>query len=196
MAKKDTFDKMYDLYNAIIDIDKIINDNNIKDQNGECKLERVLFCVKDISMKDYSLDHSNAIINHIRTAVVEMYNQVLVELNSDITKPTNVASLNNTKIATAERIGQNPTTLSMNEILNQQILPSKSKEYTEKDKSDFGPNDNNDDVNIPSFLTQFVERNGNFKAPIIGARVIAEEAEIKERRDFMERGIVHAGQTN
>lgn len=73
MAKKDTFDNMYTLYTAIDDIDKIINDPNEINQNGECKLDQILFYVKDIPKKSYNPELSATIISCIRQAVVELY---------------------------------------------------------------------------------------------------------------------------
>ena len=84
MAKKDTFDKMYSLYNAIADIDKIVNSPNDVDQNGECKLDQVLFYVKEIPKKEYNVELSNQIISCIRSAIVEMYNKTAQEINNDI----------------------------------------------------------------------------------------------------------------
>ena len=51
MAKKDTFDKMHKLYNAIKDIDRIIESPDEKDRNGDCKLDRILLYVKVESSK-------------------------------------------------------------------------------------------------------------------------------------------------
>lgn len=85
MAKKDTFEKMYDLYNAIIDIDKIISSTDDINQNGESKLDQVLFYVKDIPKADYNPQYSTQIIECIRAAIVDMYNKVAKEINDDIT---------------------------------------------------------------------------------------------------------------
>lgn len=84
MAKKDTFEKMYDLYNAIVDIDRIINSTDDINQNGECKLDQVLFYVKDIPKSEYNPQIAAEIINSIRTAIVEIYSKTAQEINNDI----------------------------------------------------------------------------------------------------------------
>ena len=84
MAKKDTFEKMYNLYNAIVDIDKIVNSPNEVDMNGECKLDQVLFYVRDIPKKDYPEEYTAYIISSIRASIVELYNKTLQEINKDI----------------------------------------------------------------------------------------------------------------
>lgn len=84
MAKKDTFEKMYDLYNAIVDIDKIIHSPDDINQNGECKLDQILFYVRDIPKADYNPEISSQIIQCIRSAIVEMYNKTSQEITNDI----------------------------------------------------------------------------------------------------------------
>ena len=78
MAKKDTFEKMYDLYNAIVNSTDDIN------QNGECKLDQVLFYVKDIPKSEYNPQIAAEIISSIRTAIVEIYSKTAQEINNDI----------------------------------------------------------------------------------------------------------------
>lgn len=84
MAKKDTFEKMCDLYNAIIDIDRVINSAEVVNQNAECKLDQVLFYVKDIPKADYNPEYSDTIIQCIRSAIVEIYNNISEEINAEI----------------------------------------------------------------------------------------------------------------
>lgn len=91
MAKKDTFDKMYDLYNAIVDIDKIVNAPDEINQNGECKLDQVLFYVRDIPKTEYDDQYSAQIIQSIRSAIVEMYSRISQEINNDISSGTKPA---------------------------------------------------------------------------------------------------------
>ena len=93
MAKKDTFEKMYDLYNAIVDIDRIVNASDEINQNGECKLDQVLFYVKDIPKADYDIQFSTQIIQNIRAAIVEMYSKVSQEINDDIGNGTAPVSM-------------------------------------------------------------------------------------------------------
>lgn len=172
MAKKDTFDKMYDLYNAIIDIDKIINCPREKDQNGDTKLDQVLFYVRDIPKDEYNPEYSNQIILYIRAAIVEMYNKVSLEINEDI------------------NIGQESKIGSMKRIAN-----NSSIESTRPSMSRFVggtlPNTGN---SVPSFLSHYDQENN--KKSIIGSQVIATERSARDRINYAERGTVHAGQSN
>ena len=132
MAKKDTFDKMYELYNAIVDIDKIVNDSSEKDQNGDCKLERVLFYVKDIPKDQYPKEYSDKIINYIRSAIVSIYDQVKRELDNDISK--------------AVEDKAEPTVV-------EKKIPISIPKQIPKSNTNLGSG-----VVIPSFLTQFNEQ--------------------------------------
>ena len=84
MAKKDTFEKLHALYSAIVDIDRIVNSPNQFDLNGECKLDQILFYVRDIPKKDYPTECTNKIISCIRSSIVDMYGKTLEEINRDI----------------------------------------------------------------------------------------------------------------
>lgn len=90
MAKKDTFEKMYTLYNAIVDIDKIVSSPNELDINGECKLDQILFYVRDIPKKDYPAEYTSYIISSIRASIVELYNKTVQEVNEDIIAGENI----------------------------------------------------------------------------------------------------------
>lgn len=172
MAKKDTFDKMYELYNAIIDIDRIINNPKEKDQNGDTKLDQVLFYVRDIPKDEYNPEYANQIILNIRAAIVEMYNNVLSELNEDVLKTPE------SKLGSIKKIANDSTTDS--------VKPSVTRHGLNNHNT-------NPNVGIPSFLSQYDHAK---KPPLIGSQVIATERSARDRINYAERGTVHAGQTD
>lgn len=172
MAKKDTFDKMYELYNAIIDIDRIINDPKEKDQNGDTKLDQVLFYVRDIPKDEYNPEYANQIILNIRAAIVEMYTNVSSELNNDVVKTQE------SKLGSIQKIVIDPNTDS--------VRPSVTRHGTSNQNM-------NPSVGIPSFLSQY---DRGKKSPVIGSQVIATERSARDRINYAERGTVHAGQTD
>ena len=87
MTKKENFEKMYELYSAILDIDKIMSmtDNEL---NGESRLEKILFYTRNIPRTDYNTVYADNIIKNIRSAIVEMYNNAFDEINKDIITKT------------------------------------------------------------------------------------------------------------
>lgn len=172
MAKKDTFEKMYELYNAIIDIDKIINSPKEKDQNGDTKLDQVLFCVRDIPKDEYNPEYANQIILNIRAAIVEMYNKVSSEINEDIVKGQE------SKLGNIQKSTNNPN-----------IEPVKSPIT----RHGLGNQNINPNMNIPSFLSRYDQSS---KPPVIGSQVIATEKSARDRINYGERGTVYARQSD
>lgn len=132
MAKKDTFEKMYTLYNAIVDIDKIVNSPTEFDANGECKLDQVLFYVRDIPKKDYPPEYTLAIISSIRASIVELYNRTIQEVNQDIIPADNnsiVAGLTKPSVPNMEI----PQFVSRSNTNNQIMKPERySKNFIQR----------------------------------------------------------------
>lgn len=110
---KDEFEQLDVIYTAIKDIDRICNEKEVPDlvkqpsgALGDNKLDRILFAVKDIDKAKYKETLTNTIITSIREALVLIYQEEFVNLNSLINLDTQITA-NSSPVTVTESEGDN-----------------------------------------------------------------------------------------
>lgn len=78
MASTPDFEKLCSIYSAIKDIDRIRN------SNSEEKFDEILNVIKDIKKTEFDDENMEKIIDGIRDALLKIYKESLIKLNSGI----------------------------------------------------------------------------------------------------------------